>query len=224
MPGYYDKSLSAQRLQQVYDLAPSRTRQYLEAEINHVLTRIGPTDTFLELGCGYGRVLTRLAAKALVAIGVDTSLQSVSYGRSIYGQLTNCHFVCADATHLPFRGQSFDCVVCIQNGISAFKRDPLALIQESLRVTKTGGIALLSSYSEKFWPHRLEWFEIQSKAGLVGPIDYRKTRDGIIVCTDGFTATTFTPEQFAALAAGLNADVRIQEIDESSVFCDFTKR
>ncbi|MBI5265612.1 MAG: class I SAM-dependent methyltransferase [candidate division Zixibacteria bacterium] len=223
MPGYYDTSLSGRRLKQVYDLAPPRTRQYLDAEIDHVLTRISPTDTILELGCGYGRVLTRLAEKALVAIGVDTSLQSVTYVRSICGQLTNCYFVCADAARLPFREQSFDCVVGIQNGISAFKVDPLKLIRESLRVTKAGGKAIFSSYAEKFWPHRLEWFTAQSKAGLIGPIDYEKTRDGNIVCTDGFTATTFSPEQFQMLAETAGLTATISEVDESSVFCQFVK-
>ena len=224
MPGYYDKSLSADRLRQVYELAPLRTRQYLDAEIAYVLSDIEPHHVVLELGCGYGRVLARLAEQASLAIGVDTSIQSLTYGRSIHGQLANFHFVCADAIRLPFGDQTFDRVICIQNAISAFKVDPTALIRESLRVTKIGGRTLFSSYSEKFWPHRLEWFEAQSAAGLVGPIDYQKTRDGNIVCTDGFTATTIAPEQFLALAKRFDADTKIQEVDESSVFCELTKR
>lgn len=223
MPGYYDKSLSADRLRQVYELAPPRTRQYLESEIAHVLSEVQPRHVVLELGCGYGRALARLAEKAVFAIGVDTSILSLKYGQSIHGQMANCRFVRADAVLLPFKDQTFDRVICIQNGISAFKVDRTALIRESLRVTKIGGRVLFSSYAEKFWPHRLEWFEAQSAAGLVGPIDYRKTRDGNIVCTDGFTAITISPEQFLTLVRGFDADVTIQEVDESSVFCTLTK-
>lgn len=224
MPGYYDSALSAERLKQVYDLAPPRIKQYLDAEIAHVLTRIGPADTVLELGCGYGRVLARLAGNAAVAIGIDTSLQSLTYGRSIHRQLTNCRFVCADAARLPFRDLTFDCVVCVQNGMSAFKIDPRELIRESLRVAKTGGKAVFSSYSDKFWPDRLHWFELQSNAGLVGPIDYGRTGNGVIVCTDGFTSRTISPDEFRSLATEIGAKVTIEEVDDSSLFCELEIR
>ena len=220
MSGYYDKSLSAERLKRVYDIAPPRTKQYLKAELAHVLKTIRPDHIILELGCGYGRALIRFAEQAAVAVGIDTALQSLKYGDNLYRNASNCQFVCADATLLPFRDRIFDRVICIQNGISAFNRDPVALIRESLRVTKPDGIALFSSYSEKFWKHRLEWFEAQSAAGLLGPIDYEKTHDGNIVCTDGFTATTFTPEKFLSLASQFDVSAKIEEVDESSVFCE----
>jgi ubiquinone/menaquinone biosynthesis C-methylase UbiE len=134
MPGYYDKSLSAERLRQVYDLAPPRTRQYLSAEITHILKQIRPDDAVLELGCGYGRVLARLAEKAATVVGIDTSLSSLHYARRFLQNIPDCGLVCADAAYLPFRDKRFDCVICIQNGISAFKIDPRELIRESLRI------------------------------------------------------------------------------------------
>ena len=125
-----------------------------------------------------------------------------------------------NASKLSFPDQTFNCVVCIQNGISAFHVDQRALIVESVRVTRGGGIVLFSSYSDKFWKHRLTWFELQSKLGLLGEIDYDKTKDGVIACKDGFTATTVSSEDFHNLTADLNASVRILEVDESSVFCE----
>jgi 2-polyprenyl-6-hydroxyphenyl methylase/3-demethylubiquinone-9 3-methyltransferase len=125
-----------------------------------------------------------------------------------------------DAARLGFQDRAFDCVVCIQNGISAFHVDKQVLISESVRVTRPGGNVLFSSYSDKFWKHRLEWFERQSEAGLLGEIDYENTKDGVIVCKDGFTATTVRGEDFLSLTARLNASVRIVEVDESSLFCE----
>jgi SAM-dependent methyltransferase len=61
MSGYYREKLSANRLERVYAIAPPRVRQYLDAEIDHVLALVGPNDAVLELGCGYGRVLALLA-------------------------------------------------------------------------------------------------------------------------------------------------------------------
>jgi len=128
-----------------------------------------------------------------------------------------------NAVKLAFYDGAFDCVICIQNGISAFHVDQQALVSESVRVAKAGATVLFSSYSERFWKDRLEWFELQSKAGLVGEIDYEKTTDGVIVCKDGFTATTMSSDHFLALTAQLDADVRIVEVDESSLFCEIVR-
>ncbi len=220
MPGYYRDKLAAGRLARVYAIAPPRVRQYLDAEIDHVLARVGPDDAVLELGCGYGRVLEHLARKARIACGIDTSFESLAHGRAALERAGNCAFAQMDAVRLGFPDGAFDCVVCIQNGISAFHVDALALVREGVRVTRPGGIALFSSYSEAFWEHRLEWFVLQAEAGLVGEIDRERTRDGTIVCADGFTATTVGARQFAALVEELGASSRIVEIDSSSVFCE----
>ena len=220
MSGYYDTTLSAHRLKQCYDIAPPRVQQYLQAEIRHVLDHIRTCDVVLELGCGYGRILPKLAQKAGLVIGIDTSIESLSFGQQTLKDLSNCSLLNMDAMNLGFRKQTFDCVVCIQNGISAFHVDKRKLIHESVRVAKAGGIVLYSSYVEKFWDSRLEWFERQSEAGLLGEIDITKTGNGVVVCKDGFTATTVTPAQFRSLVRGLGADVNIVEVDASSLFCE----
>ena len=116
-----------------------------------------------------------------------------------------------DAASLLFADNLFDVVICIQNGISAFHCDQKNLLREALRVTKPGGLALFSTYAEKFWEYRLEWFKLQAAAGLLGEIDWEKTANGIIVCKDGFTASTVSPEQFRQLAAGLPAQITLTE-------------
>jgi len=220
MGDYYAAHLSAERLQQCYELASPRVRQYLEGELAFVLSRLSLSDAVLELGCGYGRILRRLAARARLVVGIDTSPTSVQLGRELLRDVANCHLLQMDAAALGFGDQTFDVVVCIQNGISAFKVEPHRLLAECLRVTRPGGRVLLSSYAAKFWPHRLEWFRLQAEHGLLGEIDWPATRDGVIVCKDGFRATTFAPDAFRALAADLGVACRIEEIDESSVFCE----
>jgi len=217
---YYINKLSAEKLKRCYDLATERVKQYLEAELNHVLSKIRPSDIVLELGCGYGRIIPALASKAKHVTGIDNSSSSVKYGKMFTRMIPNCKIIFMDAVKLLFDDNTFDIVVCIQNGISAFHTDPLKLLKESMRVTKHGGIILYSGYSEKFWDHRLEWFRLQSEAGLLGEIDYEKTGNGSIICKDGFSATTFGVAQFLKLAAELNAKITITEIDDSSIFCE----
>ena len=220
MSGYCSGKLSAERLKRCYEIAPPRVRQYLEAEVNHILQKIRPGDMVLELGCGYGRIFPWLAQKAGWLIGIDTSLASLLLGQKILFDISNYHLLNMDAVQLAFRDQIFDRVICIQNGISAFHVNQQDLIRESIRVTKPGGTIFFSSYSANSWKDRLEWFRLQSEAGLLGEIDHEKTRNGVIVCKDGFTATTVWPHQFLSLTAEFNVDTRIAEVDESSLFCE----
>ena len=220
MTGYYDEHLSAQRLKRVYEIAPLRVQQYLEAEIAHVLRGIRPGDRILDLGCGYGRTLPRLAAKAAMVVGIDNAQASLRLAREALGAIDNCRLACMDALRLGFSDATFDRVICIQNGISAFHVDRAELVRESIRVTRPGGTIMFSTYSAKLWTDRLEWFELQAAEGLLGEIDHEKTRDGVIVCKDGFTAMTPNPDDLMALMAGIGGNARITEVDNSSLFCE----
>lgn len=220
MGTYYEDKLSAEKLKRCYEIAPARVQQYLKAEIAYVLQKIRHGDIVLELGCGYGRILPSLAQRAATVIGIDTSLASLVLASEMLANISNCLLLNMNARHLAFRDRAFDCVVCIQNGISAFHVDQKDLVRESVRVTKPGGGVLFSSYSDKFWEERLKWFQMQSEARLLGEIDYERTRNGVIVCKDGFTATTVQPSEFLALTGELNLDARIVEVDRSSVFCE----
>src|SRR5512140_1878373 len=191
MSGYYASRLSGERLRFCYDAASERVKQYLEAEIEFVSRHISPGDAVLELGVGYGRVALGLSERAARVFGVDTSLESLALGRALAGADTRCRFLPMDASRLGFRDETFDVVVCVQDGICAFGVDPEGLVREALRVLGPGGLALFSSYAAEFWPERLRWFETQARLGLVGSIDYGRTVEGTIVCSDGLRLGTF---------------------------------
>ena len=223
MSGYYTKKLSAERLKLCYDLATPAVKRCLEAETNFVLERIKPNIRVLELGCGYGRALKELSSSGAKLFGIDTSLESLMMGRKYLAEYENSYLFQMSAISLGFIPQTFDLVICIQNGIFAFHINQKSLIKEAIRVTKSGGKILFSSYSENFWKHRLEWFQIQSAHGLVGEIDEEKTQNGVIVCKDGFTATTVGADEFKHLTDSLNISATITEVAESSIFCEITR-
>jgi SAM-dependent methyltransferase len=221
MTSYYTEKLSGRRLQRCYDIAPPRIRQYLEAEIQHVLDRLRRAGSVLELGCGYGRVTLRLAARADRVLGIDLSVESLALAKTLAGAA--CEFLAMDALRMGFRAGVFDAVVCVQNGVCSFRAEPVALLQEALRVLRPGGIGLFSTYADRFWPHRLAWFELQAEAGLVGPVDPELSGDGTIVCKDGFRAGRLTPEDLESLCGRLSVDAKILEVDGSSLFCEMRK-
>lgn len=214
---YYSSHLSAERLKRCYDIAPPQVKQYLDAEIEHVLSFLSPSHCVLELGCGYGRILDRLFDVSKCVVGIDISYESLRYARQTINR-PGLHLAMMDAARLGFASRQFDVVVCVQNGISAFKVDTHTLVRESMRVAKRGGMCLFSTYSEKFWKNRLEWFRLQSEEGLIGEIDWTQTCDGVIRCKDGFKATTFSKNSLLKLTESLGLTADIKEIDCSSLF------
>lgn len=215
---YYSHKLSAERLKRCYEIAPPRVKQYLEAEIEFIMEKIKPSDMVLELGCGYGRALKKLTTKAKTVVGIDTSYTSLLLAKEIMSNDPQCYLLAMDAVKLGFGNKRFDKVICIQNGISAFGVDQRKLIEEAMRITRSGGHVFFSSYSENFWKDRLAWFRIQAEHGLIGEIDEEATGHGVIVCKDGFRATTVGRDDFASLTSHLDIHPLITEVNGSSVF------
>ena len=218
MSGYYDEKLAAGSLERAYQLAPPRIQQYLRAEVDFVVANVPSASLVLDLGCGYGRTLPALARRAAFVVGIDTSVTSLALARERLRAYPNVLLAHMNAGSLAFAEDSFDAVVCIQNGISAFGIDKRGLINESLRVLRPGGRALYSTYAERFWDDRMEWFERQAAAGLIGAVDHERSGNGTIVCRDGLRLTAVAPAEFAGLIAGLDVGFETLEIDGSSRF------
>ena len=214
---YYAEKLSAMKLFRVYDTGIERVRQYLEAEIDFVSRHLHGTEKVLELGAGYGRIMKKIAPNALSVLGIDISEESVAYGKSFLADSPNCRITAMDAYRMDYEGE-FDVVICLQNGLSAIKGDAQDLVGKGIRALVPGGTAFYSTYSARFWEQRLEWFKEQSKKGLLGEIDWDRTKDGVIACRDGFLATTFSREDLAGIGERTGCPYQLEEVDESSLF------
>lgn len=221
MRGYYEEKLAAERLKSCYDVAPPRARAYLEAETAHVRERAEGALLVLELGCGYGRMLREMRARGRRLCGLDTSAGSLTLARAHVGG-PDLLLLRSRAERPGLGDGAFDFTYCAQNGLSAFHADRLELFTAAVRVTRPGGRVLFSSYAERFWEDRLDWFRAQAEAGLLGPIDEEATGNGVIVGEDGFRAETIGPGEFRALAAEAGLEPEIREIDGSSLFCEVT--
>jgi ubiquinone/menaquinone biosynthesis C-methylase UbiE len=215
---YYADRLFGEKLQRVYDLASPRIRRYLDAETRFVIENVRDARRVLELGCGYGRAMKEVAPHVTRILGNDISRGSLELAASHLRRFRNCDLVRMDASRLAFRDGTFDAVFCIQNGISAFGRDRHMLVAEAVRVAEEGGVILFSSYSPRIWTDRLEWFRAQSRAGLLDEIEESQTKNGTIVCKDGFRASTVGEGEFRALFREIGLAVSIHEVDGSSVF------
>ena len=214
---YYAENLHSERLYQVYQTKLPRVSQYLAAEIDFVKMQLTGKESLLEMGAGYGRIMKELAPHAASLTGIDISESSVALGKNYLKDHPNCRLMTMDCHHLDFEAE-FDLVLCLQNGLSSMKGVALNLLHQAMSVLKPGGTAFFSTYSPAFWDHRLAWFQEQATKGLLGQIDLDQTKSGLIVCKDGFVATTYSPEALAALAQALGYPYRITEVDHSSIF------
>ena len=216
MSNYYAESLNSQKLFQVYDTALPSVRQYLDTEIDFVRQHLNGTERVLELGAGYGRIVRELAPHCTHIVGMDISPDSVRLGSEYLKGCPNAEMVAMDVHRMHF-DESFDIVLCLQNGLSAMRADGNT-VREILEVLSPGGTAFFSTYSSGFWEHRVAWFQEQADKGLLGELDMEKTRDGVIFCKDGFRATTQTPEEYEAIGRQSGCSYEITLVDDSSLF------
>ncbi|QSX04656.1 class I SAM-dependent methyltransferase [Sedimentibacter sp. zth1] len=222
MNNYYTEKLGAQKLFQVYETQILRVKQYLQAEIDFVKKNLSKTQSVLELGAGYGRIVRKLAPHCNSIVGMDISEDSVVLGREYLKDHTNASMVVMDIHQMEF-SKLFNVILCLQNGLSAMRADS-TVINKILETLAPGGMVFFSSYSDKFWNFRLKWFEEQVFKGLLGKIDYTKTQNGVIVCQDGFKAMTHSPEDFQKIGEQSGYPYHVQEVDESSVFLIICKK
>jgi 2-polyprenyl-6-hydroxyphenyl methylase/3-demethylubiquinone-9 3-methyltransferase len=103
------------------------------------------------------------------------------------------------------------------------KAEPISYISKLMNLLANGGKAFFSSYSPQFWEHRLTWFHEQADKGLLCEIDMDKTKDGVIVCKDGFRAVTHSPEDMDTFGKASGFSYEVTEVDNSSVFLIITK-
>ncbi len=99
-------------------------------------------------------------------MGIDISNDTINFGREYIKGIDNVMLSVMNANDLEFDCE-FDVVLCLQNGLSAIKNDPFDTTLQCLNVLKNGGKAYFSTYSEKFWTHRVAWFEEQANKGLL---------------------------------------------------------
>jgi len=99
----------------------------------------------LEVGAGTGRDAGAMAALGATSHALDYSEESLGLMRGALGD--NVEIICGDALALPFAAGSFD--VVYHQGLLEHFRAPGKLLDENVRVLKTGGV-LLVDVPQKF--------------------------------------------------------------------------
>ena len=103
-----------------------------------------PDDHVLDLGCGVGHTLRRVAPRVRLAVGADATSGMLAGARALMAQegITNVALVVTDAMALPFPDGEFDAVTC---RLAAHHfADVTRAFAEVARVLRPGGRFVLS--------------------------------------------------------------------------------
>ena len=100
----------------------------------------------LDLGCGVGHTLRRIAPLVAFAVGADATLEMLQAGRASVVSAPNAAFAQSDAAALPFADASFDLVTC---RLAAHHfTDAAGAFREVARVLGPGGrLVLVDNYA-----------------------------------------------------------------------------
>ena len=105
--------------------------------------------TILDAGCGYGRLMKEYSKHAEKIVGIDISWEMLKEAKKYLGNSYGLHK--GSIIKLPFKGRSFDLVVCDRVLMHLTELDMKTSLIEFKRVLKPKGIILFSL------PHRLSW-------------------------------------------------------------------
>lgn len=122
-PGFSERMLD-EHLSQAHDLA-SRRAVLIDAHVEFIHQRLGSREgaRILDLGCGPGLYLHRLARLGHRCHGIDFSPASIAYARGVADEEgIDCSFEEADLRSASL-GEGFDLVLFIYGQINVFERD-----------------------------------------------------------------------------------------------------
>lgn len=104
------------------------------SEGERIFRFLQPQGLFLDVGCGEGRHSTYIARKGLEVVGVDISTEHLKKASPVFERVQS------DACCLPFKSDSFDCVLCFE--LLEHLSNPESCISEIHRILKGAGTAL----------------------------------------------------------------------------------
>jgi len=102
-----------------------------------VAKRVGD-GRILDVGCGRGYILSKVPSEHRQLFGFDISLEGIEQAKQ---RVKEGNFYLGDASNIPFKSDTFDCLICSELLEHIQGDDP---ITECYRVLKPDGIALFT--------------------------------------------------------------------------------
>ena len=109
----------------------------------NTITNLGVRGTLLDIGCGDGLLLARIAPLMKRVTGVDSEESAIRLAREKLREFSNCRVIHASSYELPSANDSFDVVVSAD--VIEHLKDPSLHLRECCRVLKPDGALVLTT-------------------------------------------------------------------------------
>jgi ubiquinone/menaquinone biosynthesis C-methylase UbiE len=139
--------------------------------------KIGPDDTVLELGCGFGRSLLFLSHQARKVWGLDISPAMVEAAREHCAGLENVLLEVGIGEKMPFPSGIFDAIVCFGVFDAMYQAET---ILEMCRVATPGCRILLTGKNVDYWDDDEEALIAEERARQKGHPNYFTNVDDLL--------------------------------------------
>jgi len=117
-------------------------RLWHEAKNRYILQSLSKGQTILDAGCGSGVIIQPLLEMGDI-YGIDLGKGFAKFCQDRYGHSKNAAFLLADARHVPFRTETFDCVICSE--VLEHVYDPARALKEFSRILRPSGRLVLTT-------------------------------------------------------------------------------
>jgi 2-polyprenyl-3-methyl-5-hydroxy-6-metoxy-1,4-benzoquinol methylase len=116
--------------------------------VQEAVQRMQGAARVLDLGCGQGHITSKIreALPQAEIAGLDYSISAITYANK---KFPGIDFIVASAYQCPYRGSSFDIVIC--NNLWEHVPDPLLLLSKITHVMKPNGFLIISTPSRYRW-------------------------------------------------------------------------
>lgn len=115
-------------------------------------------NSLLDIGCGDGFLLCRLAPLMQRVVGVDSEKTAIGLAREKLGNIPNCELIHVSSYELPVAGRSFDFVVSAD--VIEHLTDPVWHLREICRVLRVTGSLVMTTPR---WRRDRKWDERHEK-------------------------------------------------------------
>lgn len=156
--------------EEAHNRIPPRLNPAHEHFYRRIIERVG-NGKVLDVGCGYGFLLSRLRSQHRGLYGMDITCGAVRVGKN---RINEGNFHHADARKIPFRSDTFDYLIC-SDVLEHIEGDEA--VKECYRVLKPGGIALITVPNGKgpwgrYFVGHIRLFSFQSIMALLREADF----------------------------------------------------
>ena len=167
-----------------------------ERFLDELASRLPPGARVLDLGCGNGRKIARLAGRFDVT-GVDISQEQLRLARA---EIPDARFVHADLAELDFPAESYDAVTAFYSVSHVPREEHTALFGKVARWLRPGGLFLasLSANGTDDWTE--EWlgvemffsgFDADTNRRLIREVGFELVADEVVSMQEPETEAAF---------------------------------